>query len=91
MIFYESENLSKNDIIGTSVYNITPDKAGKYFVKVHCFCFEEQLLKAGQKILMPVSFLLAPIRIKTQIWKMWTGSPYLIVFLRLGIYKRRIF
>jgi cytochrome c oxidase assembly protein subunit 11 len=32
------------------------DKAGKYFVKVHCFCFEEQLLKAGQKMLMPVSF-----------------------------------
>lgn len=56
LIFYESENLGKNDIIGTSVYNVTPDKAGKYFVKVHCFCFEEQLLKAGQKMLMPVSF-----------------------------------
>jgi cytochrome c oxidase assembly protein subunit 11 len=58
LIFYESENLAKNDIIGTSVYNVTPDKAGKYFVKVHCFCFEEQLLKAGQKMLMPVSFYL---------------------------------
>ena len=56
LIFYESENFGKNDIIGTSVYNVTPDKAGKYFVKVHCFCFEEQLLKAGQKMLMPVSF-----------------------------------
>ena len=59
LIFYESENLSKNDIIGTSVYNVTPDKAGKYFVKVHCFCFEEQLLKAGQKVLMPVSFYIS--------------------------------
>ena len=53
---YVQENFGKNDIIGTSVYNVTPDKAGKYFVKVHCFCFEEQLLKAGQKMLMPVSF-----------------------------------
>ncbi len=60
LIFYETENLSSKDIIGTSVYNITPNKAGKYFVKIHCFCFEEQLLKAGQKALMPVTFLIDP-------------------------------
>ncbi|MFK7973515.1 MAG: cytochrome c oxidase assembly protein [Rickettsiaceae bacterium] len=60
LIFYESENISNHDIIGTSVYNVTPLKAGKYFVKVHCFCFEEQLLKAGQKVLMPVSFFIDP-------------------------------
>lgn len=58
LVFYESENISDTDIIGTSVYNVTPLKAGKYFVKVHCFCFEEQLLKAGEKILMPVSFFI---------------------------------
>lgn len=60
LIFYESENFSNRDIIGTSVYNVTPLKAGKYFVKIHCFCFEEQLLKAGQKILMPVTFFIDP-------------------------------
>jgi len=60
LIFYESENLSDHDIIGTSVYNVTPLKAGKYFVKIHCFCFEEQLLKAGEKVLMPVSFFIDP-------------------------------
>lgn len=49
LIFYESENLSNDDIIGTSVYNVTPNKAGKYFVKINCFCFEEQLLKAQEK------------------------------------------
>jgi cytochrome c oxidase assembly protein subunit 11 len=58
LIFYESQNVSDKDIIGTAVYNITPMKAGKYFVKIHCFCFEEQLLKAGQKTLMPVSFFI---------------------------------
>ncbi len=58
LIFYESENLSDHDIVGTSVYNVTPQKAGKYFVKIHCFCFEEQLLKARQKVLMPVSFFI---------------------------------
>jgi cytochrome c oxidase assembly protein subunit 11 len=60
LIFYESENLSNTDIIGTSIYNITPNKAGKYFVKIHCFCFEEQLLQAGQKMLMPVAFVIDP-------------------------------
>lgn len=58
LVFYEAENLSDHDIIGTAVYNITPNKAGKYFVKIHCFCFEEQLLKAGTKLLMPVTFFI---------------------------------
>lgn len=60
LIFYESENLADHDIIGTSVYNVTPQKAGKYFVKIHCFCYEEQLLKANQKMIMPVSFYIDP-------------------------------
>ncbi len=60
LIFYESENLADHDIIGTSIYNVSPQKAGKYFVKIHCFCYEEQLLKAGQKMLMPVSFYIDP-------------------------------
>ena len=49
LVFYETENQRDNDIIGTSVYNVTPNKAGKYFVKIHCFCFEEQLLKPAKK------------------------------------------
>lgn len=60
VIFYYAENLSDHDIIGTAVYNVTPNKAGIYFNKIHCFCFEEQLLRAGEKILMPVSFYLDP-------------------------------
>lgn len=60
LIFYESENFSNKDIVGTSVYNVTPLKAGKYFVKIHCFCFEEQLLKSKQKLLMPVTFFIDP-------------------------------
>ncbi len=60
LIFYESENLSNHDIVGTAVYNVSPAKAGKYFIKIHCFCFEEQLLKAGEKVLMPVSFVIDP-------------------------------
>jgi cytochrome c oxidase assembly protein subunit 11 len=60
LVFYEAENNSDKTIIGTSVYNVTPDKVGNYFVKVHCFCFEEQLLEPHAKMLMPVSFFIDP-------------------------------
>ncbi len=60
LIFYEAENLSSNDIVGTATYNITPAKAAPYFIKIHCFCFEEQLLKAKEKMQMPVAFCIDP-------------------------------
>jgi cytochrome c oxidase assembly protein subunit 11 len=60
LVFYYVENKSSKDIIGTAVFNVSPSKAGKYFNKIHCFCFEEQLVKAGAKMMMPVSFFLSP-------------------------------
>ncbi|MFV9874892.1 MAG: cytochrome c oxidase assembly protein [Rickettsiales endosymbiont of Dermacentor nuttalli] len=60
LIFYVAKNLSKNPITGMAVYNVTPHKAGSYFNKIQCFCFEEQLLLPGQEMLMPVSFYIDP-------------------------------
>ena len=58
LIFYTAENKTDKAIIGTAVYNVTPHKAAIYFNKIQCFCFEEQLLKPKQKMIMPVSFFI---------------------------------
>ena len=37
-----------------------PPKAGLYFNKVQCFCFEEQRLLGGEEVDMPVLFYIDP-------------------------------
>jgi cytochrome c oxidase assembly protein subunit 11 len=60
MAFYRAHNPTKRAITGTAVFNVSPLKAGLYFNKVECFCFEEQRLEPGQSIDMPVTFFVDP-------------------------------
>mmetsp|Transcript_1765 Transcript_1765/g.5121 ORF Transcript_1765/g.5121 Transcript_1765/m.5121 type:complete len:126 (-) Transcript_1765:343-720(-) len=60
LAFYTAENTSKQAITGVSTYNVTPQAAGVYFNKIQCFCFEEQKLRPGEKIDMPVFFYIDP-------------------------------
>ena len=60
LVFYEAENLSDQPLIGMATFNVTPNQAGTYFHKIHCFCFAEQRLEAGQKAILPVSFYIDP-------------------------------
>lgn len=57
---YRAENPADESITGTALYNVTPDKAGKYFHKIECFCFGEQTLPAGKSVSMPVVFYVDP-------------------------------
>ena len=45
LAFFKAKNLSDKPITGVATYNVTPMRAGIYFNKIQCFCFEEQLLK----------------------------------------------
>lgn len=60
LINFTAQNNDKDPVAGTAVYNVTPAKAGIYFHKTQCFCFDNQLLTPDQKMNMPVVFYIDP-------------------------------
>lgn len=59
--FFTATNHSKEHAItGVATYNVHPPRAGLYFNKIQCFCFEEQRLLPGETIDMPVFFFIDP-------------------------------
>ena len=58
--FYEAiyivQNKFNTDITGQAVPSVSPSVASLYFKKSECFCFVNQLLKAGEKQEMLVRF-----------------------------------
>ncbi|PCH98248.1 MAG: cytochrome c oxidase assembly protein [Alphaproteobacteria bacterium] len=60
LINFVAKNKSNKAVAGTAVYNVTPPKAGKYFHKTQCFCFDHQILQPHQSMNMPVVFYIDP-------------------------------
>lgn len=60
LAFYEAYNPSDRVVAGTASYNVAPFSAGSYFTKIDCFCFEQQVLQPGERVLMPVTFYVDP-------------------------------
>jgi cytochrome c oxidase assembly protein subunit 11 len=58
--FFTVTNHSDKAITGVATYNVYPPKAGLYFQKIQCFCFEEQRLLPGETVDMPVFFFIDP-------------------------------
>lgn len=64
LAFFDATNLTDTPLTGKAVFNISPDGAAKYFVKVQCFCFTKQTLGAGETQRMPVVFYVDPAFLK---------------------------
>jgi cytochrome c oxidase assembly protein subunit 11 len=60
LAFYSAKNDTVNPIVGISTYSIVPFDAGKFFSKIQCFCFDEQMLNPGEELDMPVFFYIDP-------------------------------
>jgi len=57
---YQAFNPTSEPVSGTATFNVSPAAAGRYFNKIECFCFTEQLLGPGESAKMPVSFFVDP-------------------------------
>ena len=60
LAFYEAYNPSGRPVAGSASYNVAPYQAGGFFSKIQCFCFEEQVLQPGERVMMPVTFYVDP-------------------------------
>jgi cytochrome c oxidase assembly protein subunit 11 len=60
MATFHARNQSARTITGTAVFNVSPDVAGKYFTKIQCFCFTEQVLGPGEEARLPVIYYVDP-------------------------------
>lgn len=57
---YTGRNRSGETVTGVATYNVSPEKAARYFHKTACFCFDQQTLAPGQQVSFPLSFWIDP-------------------------------
>ena len=60
LAFYEAYNPTDRPVAGSASYNVAPYQAGEFFIKIDCFCFEQQVLQPGERVQMPVSYFVDP-------------------------------
>ena len=57
-VMFYAKNFSTQPITGRAVPSITPAEASFYVNKTECFCFDQQVLKAGEEVDMPMKFFI---------------------------------
>lgn len=60
MAYFDVTNTSDQPIHATAAYNVVPERAGPYFQKLQCFCFEGQEIAPGETKAFPVQYFVAP-------------------------------
>ena len=60
MAYFKVTNTSDQPIHATAAYNVVPERAGPYFQKLQCFCFEGQEIAPGETKEFPVQYFVAP-------------------------------
>jgi len=58
LAFFSVTNTSDRPVEATAAYNVTPEAAGPYFLKLQCFCFESQRIEPGQTLEFPIQYFI---------------------------------
>jgi cytochrome c oxidase assembly protein subunit 11 len=56
-VMFEVRNHSDRPVTGQAIPSFGPQRAGRYFKKLDCFCFTQQTLAPGEVKRMPVTFV----------------------------------
>jgi cytochrome c oxidase assembly protein subunit 11 len=59
-VFFRVRNTGNAPSTGVATFNVQPGLMGGYFVKIACFCFNEQTLQPGETLDVPVVFYVDP-------------------------------
>lgn len=59
-VMYEVVNTQNREVQAQAIPSYAPQSATPYFMKVECFCFKQQTLKANEARQMPVVFYIDP-------------------------------
>ena len=57
---YAASNTGDHPALGVATFNVTPEAAGRYFNKIQCFCFTEQVLMPSESKEFPLTFFVDP-------------------------------
>jgi len=57
---YRVENLSDQPVTVVASYNVAPHKAGVFFQKLECFCFQDQTIGPHETLELPVVYYVDP-------------------------------
>lgn len=60
MVEFTARNPTARAIVGQAVPSVSPGTAALYLNKTECFCFEQQILQAGEQVTMPMRFYVDP-------------------------------
>ena len=71
-VLFVFENKTSKDMVGQVIPSVSPGRGAEYFHKTECFCFEQQKLLAGERVELPVVFIVDP-SIPTEIGSLSLG------------------
>jgi len=57
---FTAKNLTDKDKVAQAVPSVAPGTAAEHFVKIECFCFDQQAFTANEERAMPLQFIVDP-------------------------------